>query len=142
MTIIIIVILFSLPSFHVTSILCIIMPLECFLCVQDPLPNGPFSGYRYHQHDLSTNSPFTSRYTHQSELASFSQCLVFRASQGSPWMGSLIDRNYDLLIHFTLICLPQNQNELRVCHAVSTKVPKGVRRNYTGKRIDLTISKI
>lgn len=39
-------------------------------------------------------------------------------------MSSIIDRNYDLLICFTLICLPQNENELRVWDVVYSEDPE------------------
>lgn len=39
-------------------------------------------------------------------------------------MSSIIDRNYDLLIRFTLICLPQNENELRVWDVVYSEDPE------------------
>lgn len=45
-------------------------------------------------------------------------------------MSSIIDRNYDLLIHFTFICLPQNENELRIWEAVSSEDPEEWAKPY------------
>lgn len=66
---------------------------------------------------------FFSWLIHSEEAASFSQ-YCFHTSQGFPWMSSIIDRNYDLLIRFTLICLPQNENELRVWDVVYSEDPE------------------